>query len=203
MRKFIYIIAAVCSTLLCVNACQCTNENVSDSTVEDIITKNIDWMEMHYGSNYRWFETYVTYNAFLDEENDGSYATINSVFQYVEQCDSTTYDTQVVLFTVKNGVELEPETRHDFWVGDAVMHVEDIEITFNEAFQRVMESNYPKPHSKNCVLRKEVGSTDYHPQYIFGNPRAQLYVDAVTGEVTDENPIYENYGFKMPLGEWP
>lgn len=81
------------------------------------------------------------------------------------------------------------------------MHVEDIEITFNEAFQRVMESNYPKPHSKNCVLRKEVGSTDYHPQYIFGNPHAQLYVDAVTGEVTDKNPIYEVYGFKIPLGE--
>jgi hypothetical protein len=51
------------------------------------------------------------------------------------------------------------------------------------------------------VLRKEVAPLDCNPQYIFGNKRAQLYVDAVTGEVKDYNPAYK--GFTMPLGEWP
>ena len=62
------------------------------------------------------------------------------------------------------------------------------------------EANIPKPHSKNVVLRKEIGSLDANPQYIFGNSQAQVYVDAVTGEVRGYNPAFPenaqlNYAF--------
>ena len=70
------------------------------------------------------------------------------------------------------------------------------------ALERINQVNAPKPHSRYCVLRKEIAPNDINPQYIFGNSRAQLYVDAVTGTVCTENPAFAG-GFGLPLGEWP
>ena len=55
-----------------------------------------------------------------------------------------------------------------------------------------MEANCPKPHSKKCTLRKELGpnGADVNAQYIFGNSEQQVYVDAVTGKVSLTNPVY-------------
>jgi hypothetical protein len=53
-----------------------------------------------------------------------------------------------------------------------------------------MAANAPKPHSRQVVLRKEVGPNSINPQYIFGNFQAQLYVDAVTGDVKTKNPAF-------------
>lgn len=191
MKKFIYIIAAVCSTLLCVNACKCTNGN--DNFVEKTIVENKAWMVEHYGPDYRWYETSVVYNDYLDEETDGSYTTVSSVFYYSTIIDSTSFVPSTVIFTVKNGVEQVPEITSDVWVGDCTMTDIEIVLTFRDAFDRVMEANYSKPHSRNCVLRKELGPVDCNPQYVFGNVEVQLYVDSVTGEVTDENPAYKGF----------
>lgn len=70
------------------------------------------------------------------------------------------------------------------------MNEEVINISYKEAYEKMMEANYPKPHSKHCVLRKEVGPYDCNPQYIFGNIEAQIYVDAVTGAVSDQSPAF-------------
>jgi hypothetical protein len=77
-----------------------------------------------------------------------------------------------------------------FWVEDMNMNDEIISVTYKQAFQLINEVNFPKPHSKNCVLRKEVGPIEANPQYIFGNIESQLYVDALTGDVTDESPSF-------------
>ena len=82
------------------------------------------------------------------------------------------------------------------------MDKEPIKITFAEALEKLNQVNFPKPHSRYCVLRKEVGPKDANVQYIFGNSKAQLYVDAVTGEVTDLNPVFGG-DLGKPLGEWP
>ena len=82
------------------------------------------------------------------------------------------------------------------------MNNEAIKVSFKEAYNKIMATNYPKPHSRHVVLRKEIGPQDANPQYIFGNSQAQIYVDAVTGDVTDKNPAFPA-DLKMPLGEWP
>ncbi len=38
-------------------------------------------------------------------------------------------------------------------------------------------------------------------QYIFGNSKVQLYVDAVAEDVSSDNPAFGE-GFGKPLGEW-
>jgi hypothetical protein len=85
---------------------------------------------------------------------------------------------------------------------DSPLDKEPVKVTFAEALEKLNQVNFPKPHSRYCVLRKEVGPKDANVQYIFGNSHAQLYVDAVTGEVTDHNPVFGG-DLGKPLGEWP
>lgn len=190
---------ALCGVIFGVGACKCSgpseSSNVENIVVEETVKENKVWMEENFGDNYMWFETYVTYTQFLDEEFDGIYDTITSVFQAAENADSeeVSYDTKVIFFVIDNGILQRPDIQEGFWVGDCVMSEEDIELTFTDALHSLMKSNYPKPHSKNCVLRQELGPAICNPQYIFGNVQAQIYVDAKTGEVSDENPAYKGY----------
>ena len=95
------------------------------------------------------------------------------------------------------------DVKDGFWIEDCVLNNEVIKVSYQEAFEKMMATNMPKPHSRHCVLRKEVGPKDANPQYIFGNTRAQIYVDATTGKVSDKNPVFEGTNFGTPLGEWP
>ena len=95
------------------------------------------------------------------------------------------------------------EVKEGFWVEDYPLNNEAVCISFEEAFTKLMEANCPKPHSRHCVLRKEIGPVDANPQYIFGNSRAQIYVDATTGEVSTINPAFPDANLNGPLGEWP
>ena len=199
-----FIVAALCGIVLC--SSKCSNDTPAlgsgEIRVENAITLDREAMFLKHGNDYRWFETGVVLKNWLDEENDGAIEMVVNVFQVVTEIDSTSADTYVykIQHTEKGTVE---ESIHGFWVGDHLLNEESISISFKEAFEKVMEVNLPKPHTRQVVLRKEVGPVEANPQWIFGNSRAQIYVDAVTGEVSDENPAFKGYGFKMPLGEWP
>ena len=191
----------------------CKNKNVepkqddmnvsAELVVENLVSMDRQDMFANYSQNYRWFETCILLEKFLDEEDcDGTVAGVSNIFQAVEE-KGTGADVFVVMFSHTPDTS-SVEVAHSFWVEDEPMNDEVIKLTFKDAFDRVMQTNSPKPHSRHVVLRKELGPIDANPQYIFGNQQAQLYVDAVTGEVRDTNPVYPaEAGFKMPLGEWP
>lgn len=153
-------------------------------------------------SNYRWFETGVVLKNWLDEENDGSIEMVVNVFQVVEVIDSTSFDTYVVKFQ-HVGEDVIEDSVHGFWVEDYPLNEEVIKVSFKEAFEKVQEVNLPKPHTRQVVLRKQVGPVDANPQWIFGNLREQIYVDAVTGAVSKDNPAFGGLNLGTPLGEWP
>ena len=114
---------------------------------------------------------------------------ISNVFQVVEEKDSSSYDTFVVLAAhTKDATTYED--KKGFWVEDYPLIGDSIKLTYKDAFKRVMETNSPKPHTKNCVLRKPVGPIECNPQYVFGNIHVQLWVDAVTGDVNNSNPAF-------------
>lgn len=212
MRKSILL---VMSMLLCLavgfTSCNgCKNEpaepeaapEVAKLIVENVTNADRQYMFTNYGGDYRWFESCIVLKDFLDEDCDGTVAGISNVFQVVEE-QGNGADVFVIL-AAHTPDTTAYEIKHGFWVEDYTLNNEKIKVTFAQAFEKVNQVNLPKPHSKQCVLRKEIGPVDANPQYIFGNARAQLYVDAVTGDVTDKNPCYpEDKGFKMPLGEWP
>ena len=162
----------------------------------------------------------ITLNHFLDEEDtDATVESIYNIFQTVKE-HGNGFDTEVSCVAHK-GDATGIETKGAFWVGDELLNEADVKLTFEEAYNRLMESNYPKPHSRQCVLRKELGPKNANAQYIFGNKNEHLYVDAVTGDVKKNNPVYEGFeedpkfgyaftwltnkkeNINSPLGEWP
>ena len=178
---------------------------VVDSTagmvVERVTATDREYMFTNYGGDYRWFESCIVLKNFLDEENDGEITGISNVFQVVEEKEKGA-DTFVIL-AAHVADSTAYEVKHGFWVEDYPMNDEDIKVTFAQAFEKLNQVNLPKPHSKQCVLRKQVGPKACNPQYIFGNVKAQIYVDAITGDVTDVNPAFGDIKLETPLGEWP
>lgn len=178
-----------------------TNDStVVDSVnyVENAIAMDKENMYLTYGKDYKWFETCVVLNEYLDSENtNDSVVGISNIFQILEEKSSKSFDVHVIMYT-HVGDSTQVDVKHGFWVEDKPMNNDSIKVTFKEAYAKMMTANLPKPHSRQCVLRKEVGSKECNPQYIFGNSEAQIYVDAVTGNVTDMNPAFPtklNYSF--------
>lgn len=170
--------------------------------VERITNLDKEAMFINHGGNYRWFETCMKLNNFLDEENDGSLEEVVNVFQVVTDYDGKCFDVKVYKYQHFADGTIANDSIDGFWVEDQPLNDEVIKITYQQAYEKLMATNCPKPHSQYVTLRKQVGPVDANPQYIFGNLREVVFVDAVTGEVSTDNPAFPK-GFKMPLGEWP
>lgn len=212
MKKLFVILASVL-LILGVSSCNsCTNQSSTPTfdTVEVVDSMYVEhtvamdrqaMFSKGVDNDYRWYETNIRLVNFLDDEYDGIEEVVN-VFQTVESRDEHSFDTVVYKFQHTADGTVEGFT-HGFWVEDYPLNNEQIIITFEQALEKVNEVNLPKPHSRYVVLRKEVGPVDANPQWIFGNSRDQLYVDAVTGEVSEDNPAFRGLNFGTPLGEWP
>lgn len=184
--------------------------------VEDVISTDRQDMFINHAKDYRWFETCMRLNNFLDEENDGSLAEVVNVFQAITNSGEG-FDTKVYKFQhFSNGVNAT-DSISGFWVEDFPLDNEPIKITYREAYDKLMATNCVKPHSRYVTLRKQVGPKSCNAQYIFGNLKMQVYVDAVTGEVSEVNPAFgektlngaflwvkkDSVNLNKPLGEWP
>lgn len=200
MKKELFIgllLAIACIMTTGCSSCQSENKKQEDVkpipelVVENTVSTDREHVWLNYTNDYVYYETTVLLNYFLDSENqDGSIESVENIFYYVVFEDSCSGNAFAVKITHISGYK-EESKEAGIWVGDEPLTDENIKLTFKQAYERVMASNYVKPHSRYCVLRKEIGSVEANPQYIFGNTSAQLYVDAVTGDVTDENPAYK------------
>ena len=212
MKKLFVILASVL-LMLGVSSCNSCTKQSSKPTLATVEVVDLMYVEHTVAmdrqamfakgvdNDYRWYETNIRLVNFLDDEYAGIEEVVN-VFQTVENRDEHSFDTVVYKFQHTAEGTVEGFT-HGFWVEDYPLNNEQIIITFAEALEKVNEVNLPKPHSRYVVLRKEVGPVDANPQWIFGNSRAQLYVDAVTGEVSEDDPAFRGLNFGTPLGEWP
>lgn len=204
MSAAILMSAASCTKCAKKDDVKCDDSVKVEMVVENVVSTDKESMFVNYKDDYRWFETCVVLNDYLDGENcDGSPETIKNIFQYVSDRGNDSYDVRVVMFTHMQDTTFN-EVVEGFWVEDYPLTENDVKLTYKEAYEKLMATNITKPHSRQCVLRKQIGPKDANAQYIFGNIRSQVYVDAITGEVSDKNPAFDTpEGFKMPLGEWP
>lgn len=209
MKKILIfsLLAFLVSGMISCSSCNKNKEKentevVTDLNAENCISADIEKMFLTHGKDYRWFETCMRLKSYLDEDNDGTLEELVNVFQVIIDSESG-YDTKVYKFQHFSDGVIAQDSTIGFWVEDFPLETEAIKITYKEAFDKLMATNLPKPHSRYCTLRKQVGPKPCNPQYIFGNTKSQIYVDAVNGNVTDKNPAFEGGGFKMPLGEWP
>lgn len=192
MKKFYFIFT--CILMFCVMSCTCSKQEEikEDVKVEDLVKADYAYIDSLY-NHYSFYEVTAKFENYFDSESTNSIIeTLNSVFQVITQIDSTSADVEVLTFAHILGQKDTLIVEHGFWIEDYPMNDENIVITFEEAYNKMMSANCVKPHSKMCVLRKEVGPIDANVQYIFGNQQAQVYVDAVTGNVSLVNPVFPN-----------
>ena len=173
------------------------------ASVENIIATDRQTM---YGladaQDYKFFECDIKLCDFLNAEDcDGKILSVTNVFQqFIERGKG--YDTKVWMFTTTGKGTVQVLQDNAFYIENEPLNDEPMPITYEQAFERIMKANVVKPHSRNCILRKPVGPTPCNAQYIFGNRRQQIFVDAITGEVRTKNPAFDGY-LNKPLGEWP
>lgn len=227
MKKFLILAAVAAATMILFSACEKEKKNAAPATetatttdnktvvaadvkaaalnVEHVVATDKQTMYTQFNKDYRYFETQITLKNFMDGENaSAEVAEINNVFQVVDFTeDQKSADVHVVMIN-HAGDKTETTVINSFWMEDYPLNDEAIKVTFEQAFDKMMKANIVKPHSRKCTLRKEVGPKDANPQYIFGNSRAQVYVDAVTGDVSAINPAFgQAIKLSAPLGEWP
>ena len=164
---------------------------VATLTVENTISLDREYMNLHFGSDYRWYETCVMLKDYMDGDScDGTVVGVSNIFQFIIP---ETSQTGALLSAYANGQHVY-DKKLGIWVGDFPLNDEEIKLTYKDAYEKAVQANLPKPHSKNCVLRREVGpKPNVNAQYIFGNVTRQIYVDAVTGDVTDKNPAFNGF----------
>lgn len=152
-------------------------------------------------SMYRFFESSIVLKDFLNNDPDGEIEKVTNIFQKIKEVGKG-YDTMVYFFEHNSNGTEKVDSVEGFWIEDYPLDEEPIAISFNLAFKKLMEANLPKPESRHCVLRKEVGAKPCNAQYIFGNSISQVYVDGVNGNVQTSDPAFGG-DFGRPLGEWP
>ena len=186
---------------LIVAGCSCSKKNPKEQEIVKIVVENTistdrEAMALK-NSNYKWFETGILFEKYLDEENDGTISEVVNVFQTVEG-DSISFDTEVFKFQHFSDGTFASDSVKGFWVEDYPLNEEEIKVTFDSAFVLINQVNLPKPHSKYCTLRKPIGPKACNAQWIFGNIQSQIWVDAKTGEIRESNPAFPDE-FKI---EW-
>lgn len=181
---------------------------VKDSTValnvEHTIAMDRQTMYLKFKDNYRWYETEILLPYFLDSDSATSNPVmiVNILQSIVEEGNG--FDTWVWKFQhFPDGTVLK-DSIQGFWIENYSLNEEVLTVKYTEAYDKMMAVNYKKPHSRHVTLRNPIGPVAVNTQWIFGNIKEQIWVDAVTGECKNSNPAFpEEKGFKMPLGEWP
>lgn len=231
-----------CLTMAFTSCNSCSSKNAELTESEELIYpvtgldvnyingSDIDWMGMHYADkDWEWVESCVDMADFIDEsDGECEVVAVANIFKYIEIVDTVTGSFKPVVILRAHVADTSvTEIKEGIWVGDDPMNdYNPMEVDFAHAWNYMMMANCVKPHSKHCVLRKEVGPIGgLDPIYIFGNKYAQVYVMSNTGEVTTTNPAFPHKNFEnnvadtceyegtiygpkntrigCPLGEWP
>ena len=144
------------------------NDSVVTATVIDVyhaIAMDRQAMYMKFKDNYRWYETCMRLPEFFDSENVTSEPTILvNIFQSIEEFDGGA-DTYVWKFQHFPDGTVLTDSIHSFWIEDFPLNRDTIKLNYQAAFDRMMQANLPKPHSKNVTLRNPIGIVGVNPQW--------------------------------------
>ena len=203
----VFLVSMMISFSSCTN---CSNQPVVKAQTEIVSTIDVDHaialdrqtMYANYKDNYRWYETEILLPEFLDAENVTSdpEMVVNVLQSIVEEGNGA--DVWVHKFQHFKDGKVVHDSIQGFWIENYALNDEVIKLNYTAAYDRMMQSNFPKPHSRYVTLRNPIGPVAINTQWIFGNIHEQIWIDAVTGDAKNSNPAFPKE-FKMPLGEWP
>ena len=159
------------------------------------------------GLEYEWRNSKVLFNAAITAEtiNDLHVTDVTDVFYYWNNGPWV----QFITSNVKKGT-LVPSAIQDVWIEDSDLSNAEIKLSAEDVLERLKEWNGVLP--KNAVsmtLRLPVGPVSCNAQWVLGGIYDVVFVDAVTGEISNWNPAFnpnnepKGGDFGKPLGEWP
>ncbi|MBR5395814.1 MAG: hypothetical protein IK144_12160 [Bacteroidaceae bacterium] len=167
-----------------------------DGVVEDFTAGTAQIQALHRqtmynlagGVKYEWRNSRVILNDVITMENiDELHVTdVNDVFCYWNERGSW---VQYVNSNVKNGVQI-PWPINDIWIEDSDLSNLQIQLSAEDALQRLKEWNGIIPPATFLTLRCPVGPKDCNAQWVIGNVNDVIFIDAVTGEINDSNPAF-------------
>ncbi len=159
--------------------------------VEEIIKEDNTQMKKGFDSDeFKYYESYAIFDKFFDSGEDNKIIEMCAVFQVFDnEKESGSMDTRVMIFAHRPGSTFI-DRKAGIFVENYNLCLDSIKVTFIQAYEKMMCSKLKKPRSKFCSLRRQYGEVKANPQYVFGNADEQIYVDAVTGEVKSENPVF-------------
>ena len=152
------------------------------------------------GRKYEWRNLQILFNDSIKAETlDGLHVTdITSVFYYWDEGPWVQYITS----SVKKGM-LIPARIPDVWIEDDDLGEAEIRLWPDDVLARLKQWNGVIPPADVLILRMPVGPRRCNAQWVIGNMAQVIFIDAVTGDITDWCPAFPIPNVNGPLGEWP
>ena len=139
------------------------------------------------GKFYCWYESKVLFNDSLKTEtlDDIKAVDVTDIFQTFnpDLC-------QYISSNIEKGTII-PAPVPDLWMEDFDLSYAEIKLTVTDVLQKLKEWNGVIPPAIGMTLRKPVGPKPCNAQWVMGNIMQVIFVDAVTGEVKEKNPAFE------------
>ena len=158
--------------------------DLSDGAEHIIALHRQTMNEITGGKPYAWYEAKFTLADTLKQETllDATVVEVTDVFQ--------TVNPTLCYFLTTNAVKgtLIPAPTPGLWIEDFDLSDCEVKLTIKDALARLAEVNMPIPDVTSVVLRKPVGPKPCNAQYVAGTAVRAVWVDAVTGNVTDMCP---------------
>ena len=225
MKKFIFISLMLAIVGVMATGCSsCQSENKKqeapakevvvnsadyDGVVQDFTagTKNIvalhrqTMFNLVKGHDYQWRNLQVLFNDFIKTDNldDLHITDITSVYFYWEDGPWVQY----ISTNIKKGTII-PNRIQDVWIEDGDMSNCEIKLGVEDVLKRLKEWNGVIPEKSNgMVLRLPVGPRNCNAQWVIGSFGDPIFIDAVTGYITEWCPAFPIPNVNGPLGEWP
>lgn len=217
MKKLVYFCFALAAIGMMNTSCSsCQNdkdqqESLSgsdyDGVIQDFTTGISHIQSLHrqkmfseVSKDYEWRNSKIIFNDSLSLDNLDNIKVVDvtDVFQYWDNGPHV----QFITSNVKDGTFM-PAPIPDVWIEDASLNDVPVKLSAEEALKRLKEWNGIIPPAKGMSLRLPIGPRHCNAQWVLGDVFDVLFIDAVTGEITNWNPAFPNPSVNGPLGEWP
>jgi len=223
MKKFIFLMLTAvlfCMTagLSSCNSCGKVENNAVQADYDGVLhdftagVSNIQALhrQMMYAQvshDYQWRNSKVLFDCAICSANldDIAVVDVTDVFQY---WDNSGPKVQFISSNVLNGTIIPPAIP-DVWIEDASLNEAQIKLSAEDVLQLLKEWNGVIPVAECMSLRLPVGPVACNAQWVIGDVYDVIFVDAVTGEISNVNPAFKPNNNESggdtgePLGEWP
>lgn len=221
MKKLIFCLMLAVVGLMATGCSSCQSENSKQGTEKALVQADYDGVAMDFndgvdhivalhrqsmfnligGKSYEWRNLQVLFNDTITAEtiDDLHITDITDVFFY---WNDEGPHVQYISSNVAKGTII-PHPIIDVWIEDDELDNCEIKLWPMDVLKRLKEWNGVIPKSTGMVLRMPVGPRDCNAQWVIGGIGDPVFIDAVTGDITEWCPAFPIPNVNGPLGEWP